>query len=507
VKSIAIYHCSIKIFSRGKGASAVAKSAYRAAEKIHNDYNGITSDYTHKLGVVHKEILLPDHAPIEYKDRAVLWNAVEKCERYKTAQLAREVEISLPVELSREQNIILARAYVQKHFVDKGMCADLCIHDPKGDNPNPHAHIMLTMRPIEKDGTWGQKSKSVNGKKVPTVDWNEQTKAEEWRSAWADILNSHLEKHGHAERIIRTSDGKQQTISNKVDHRSYERQGVDKVPTIHMGVAASQMEKKGIRTDKGNRNREIADINKEIRQTKARIKKVKTWLYAQPIINSPTFLSIMQPVADVKNQQNKWQKIADLKTRAKLLVFLQGNNITDMEHFVNKVTIINDDLLTVSDEIKKTDRRIETLATHMEHCENRKEHKAVYDKYKSLTPKKDTAAMNSLNPFTKKKAVADYDAAVAKQQAFYDKHSVEIETYKTAQDYLKAVLNGRAEIPTQKWKNEQADLAKVRYSLGEKFYAIKDEIRMTEVVKKGIDGLLNDATKDVERSRVQGKER
>jgi len=246
VKSIAIYHCSIKIFSRGKGASAVAKSAYRAAEKIHNEYNGITSDYTHKSGVVHKEILLPDHAPIEYKDRAVLWNAVEKCERYKTAQLAREIEISLPVELSREQNIILAREYVQKYFVDKGMCADLCVHDPKGDNPNPHAHIMLTMRPIKQNGTWGVKSKSEhilddNGEriklsngnwksvKVPTVDWNEHTKAEEWRCAWADILNSHLEKHGHAEKAVRSADGEiilsrdgsPLTTSNKVDHRSY----------------------------------------------------------------------------------------------------------------------------------------------------------------------------------------------------------------------------------------------------------------------------------------------
>jgi len=524
VKPIAIYHCSIKIFSRGKGASAVAKSAYRAAEKIHNEYNGITSDYTHKTGVVHTEILLPDHAPIEYQDRAILWNAVEKCERYKTAQLAREIEISLPVELSREQNIILAREYVQKYFVDKGMCADLCIHDPKGDNPNPHAHIMLTMRPIEKDGTWGAKSKSEhilddNGEriklsngnwksvKVPTVDWNEQTKAEEWRSAWADILNEHLEKHGHAEKVIQSSDGKSVTISNKVDHRSYERQGIDKVPTIHMGVAASQMEKKGIRTDKGNRNREIADINKEIRQTKARIKKVKTWLYAQPIINPPTFLSIMQPVADVKNQQCKWQKIADLKTRAKLLVFLQENNITDMDNFVRKVTKVNEDLLAVSDEIKRADRRIETLATHLEHCENRKLHKTIYDKYKALTPKKDTAAMNSLNPFTKKKAVADYDAAVAKQEAFYDKHSAEIETYKTAQDYLKAVLNGRTEIPTGAWKKEQTDLAKHRYSLGEKFYAIKDEIRMTEVVKKGIDSLLHDVVRDRQHTRTQGVDR
>ena len=450
---------------------------------------------------------MPDHAPIEYKDRAVLWNAVEKCERYKTAQLAREIEISLPVELSREQNITLAREYVQKHFVDKGMCADLCIHDPKGDNPNPHAHIMLTMRPIEQDGTWGQKSKSINGKKVPTVDWNERTKAEEWRSAWADILNEYLEKHGHTEKVILSDDGEMQTVPNKVDHHSYERQGVDKVPSIHMGVAAPKMEKKGIRTDKGNRNREITDINKEIRQTKARIKKVKTWLYTQPIINPPTFLSIMQPVADVKNQQSHWQRIADLKTRAKVLIFLQQNNITDFENFANKVRKLGDDLLAVSDEIKKTDRRMDTLTLHLSHCENRKQHKAVYDKYKKLTPKKDNAAMNSLNPFTKKKAIADYATALAKQEAFYDKHSAEIESYKTAQEYLKAVLNGRTEIPTGAWKKEQADLAKRRYSLGENFYAIKDEIRMTEVIKKGIDNLMQNMDRDKQHTRTQGVDR
>jgi len=177
-----------------------------------------------------------------------------------------------------------------------------------------------------------------------------------------------------------------------------------------------------------------------------------------------------------------------------------------MEQFVNKVKKINEDLLAVSDEIKKVDRRAETLVTHLMHCENRKQHKIIHDKYKALTPKKDNAAMNSINPFTKKKAVADHDAAVAKQETFYEKHSVEIETYKTAQDYLKAVLNGRTEIPIQTWKKEQTDLAVHRYSLGEKFYTIKDEIRMTEVVKKGIDNLMQDAIRDVERSRAKGTE-
>ena len=195
---MAIYHLSIKIISRGKGGkSSVAAAAYRASEKIINEYDGVTHDYIRKRGVVHTEILLPDHAPPEYQDRAVLWNAVEKIEKARNAQLAREIEIALPVELTREQNISLVREYAQQHFVSAGMCADICIHDR--NDGNPHAHIMLTMRPFNEDRTWGdkqkkeyildrngkkqydQKNKSYKCKSIPTTDWNEQTKAEEWR--------------------------------------------------------------------------------------------------------------------------------------------------------------------------------------------------------------------------------------------------------------------------------------------------------------------------------------
>jgi len=126
---MAIFHYSIKIFSRGKGASAVAKAAYRAAEVIVNERDGIVHDYSHKCGIVHKEILLPKYAPIEYSDRAVLWNAVEKAERNDNAQLAREIELSMPVELSWERNISLVREYVKRQFVNGGMCADVCVHD------------------------------------------------------------------------------------------------------------------------------------------------------------------------------------------------------------------------------------------------------------------------------------------------------------------------------------------------------------------------------------------
>ena len=154
---MAIYHCGIKIISRGKGKSAVAAAAYRSGETITNEYDGVTHDYTRKRGIVHTEILLPDNAPAEYSDRAVLWNAVEKIEKAKNSQLAREIEIALPVELSLLQNKSLVREYVKKHFVEQGMCADIAIHDT--DSGNPHAHIMLTMRPFTEEKTWGDKQK------------------------------------------------------------------------------------------------------------------------------------------------------------------------------------------------------------------------------------------------------------------------------------------------------------------------------------------------------------
>ena len=142
---IAICHISIKIISRGKGKSAVAAAAYRAGEKITNEYDGMVHNYTKKVGIVHTEIMLPDHAPAEYADRAVLWNAVEKVEKSKNSQLAREFDLALPVELSAEQNLPLVREYVNRNFIAVGMCADVCIHD-KGDG-NPHAHVMLTIHP------------------------------------------------------------------------------------------------------------------------------------------------------------------------------------------------------------------------------------------------------------------------------------------------------------------------------------------------------------------------
>ena len=221
--------------------------------------------------------MLPAHAPPEFQDRSTLWNSVEEIEKSSDAQLAREIEVALPVELSRAEQLALVRSFVKDNFVADGMCADFALHD-KGDG-NPHAHIMLTIRPLKPDGRWGPKCRKVyeldsQGNRIPdgkggwknhredTTDWNNRENAEKWRAAWAAYANRALEAAGRPERI---------------DHRSYKRQGVDKIPSIHMGVAASQMERRGIATEKGDINRQIAADNKLLKELKARITRIYNW--------------------------------------------------------------------------------------------------------------------------------------------------------------------------------------------------------------------------------------
>ena len=275
---IAIYHWNIGIVSRGKGKSAVAAAAYRSGEKLTNEWDGMTHDYTRKGGVVHTEIMLPPHAPPSFSDRSTLWNSVELYEKAGNAQLAREIDAALPIELSREEQIRLVREYCSSQFVSRGMCVDFAIHDT--DSGNPHCHIMLTMRPLDERGTWAAKSKKEydldeNGErirlpsgrykthKVDLTGWNDKDNTLLWRKAWADYTNDFLERNGSPERI---------------DHRSHAERGIEELPTVHMGVAACQMEKKGIATEKGELNRNIQKANRLIREIRAQIGKLKEWI-------------------------------------------------------------------------------------------------------------------------------------------------------------------------------------------------------------------------------------
>ena len=316
---MAIYHLEAKMVSRGAGRSAVAASAYLSCSRILNEYDGVQHDYTRKQGLVWQAVFLPDMAPAEWQDREKLWNAVEEAEKTKDSRLAREFVAALPIELSREQQIGLLEEFIREQFVAEGMCADVAIHDTDGHNP--HAHILLTVRPLTEAGAWQYKTEKeylcikdgeergftaaefktaqaegwekqypykVGKKKVYmapsaaqthgyvradkhpkstrygrqnpiSARWNSEEQLLVWREAWATAANRCLELAGHDSRI---------------DHRSHAERGLEERPTIHEGVAAQALERRGIVSDRCELNRQIKADNALLRELKAEVKKL-----------------------------------------------------------------------------------------------------------------------------------------------------------------------------------------------------------------------------------------
>lgn len=232
---MAIYHFSAKVISRAKGQSAVASASYRSGERLEDERTGEVKFYKRNVQP-ETMILAPSHSPEWVQDRERLWNEVEKAEKRVNSQLAREINIALPKELSNDHQKELIRDYVQKEFVSKGMIADVAIH--RDDKENPHAHVMLTTREI-----------SEQGFTVKNREWNDKKLLEQWREQWATHANKALEKEGVQERI---------------SHLSNEARGVEQLPTVHLGHIAHQMEKRGVQTERGNINREVQDYNKNV---------------------------------------------------------------------------------------------------------------------------------------------------------------------------------------------------------------------------------------------------
>lgn len=244
---MAIYHFSVKIISRSKGSSSVASAAYRSGEKLEDERTGLVHDYTRKTGVEYNEIIAPENASAWTANREELWNTAEASEKRKDAQLAREINAALPIELNCDQQIELVKGFVKENFADKGMIADISIHD--NSKGNPHIHIMLTTRELTEDG-FGKKNR----------EWNRKENIDEWREQWAVHTNRTLEKYGFQERI---------------DHRSLKEQGIDRIPQIHVGVHANAMEKKGMETERGAINKEIKELNNQRVIAIAEYKKLK----------------------------------------------------------------------------------------------------------------------------------------------------------------------------------------------------------------------------------------
>jgi hypothetical protein len=238
---VAIYHFSMKHISRGTGRSATAAAAYRSASCVHDERTGLTHDYTNKRGVISNDILAPSRAPEWARDGQQLWNKVEETEKRQDARLARENIVALPCELTPEQNKEWLHRFVDESYVKRGMVAQVSIHGPDrdGDKRNYHAHILLTVRPVTRNGFKEKKPRN----------WNDKTTLLDWRRSFAEHMNGALERHGHEERV---------------DHRSFKERNIDREPTQHLGPAANDRERKNGNSRIGDKNRLTQEFNKDL---------------------------------------------------------------------------------------------------------------------------------------------------------------------------------------------------------------------------------------------------
>ena len=499
---IAIYHCNISIVSRGKGKSAVAAAAYRSGEKLTNEWDGMTHDYTRKGGVVHTEIMLPPHAPPSFSDRSTLWNSVELYEKAGNAQLAREIDAALPIELSREEQIRLVREYCSSQFVSRGMCVDFAIHDT--DSGNPHCHIMLTMRPLDERGAWAAKSKKEydideNGErirlpsgrykthKVDLTGWNDKGNALLWRKAWADISNAYLERAGRPERI---------------DHRSNAERGIDELPTVHMGVAACQMEKKGIATEKGELNRNIQKANRLIREIRAQIGKLKEWIGElfkarenapeQPP-QSPGLANLLMKYLSVQREKSRkysqsWQRqhaADELKTVAKAVGYLSEHGISTLAELDATLSSVSDQADAIRAGMKTAEKRMKELQKLIEYGKNYTEYKPIHDELKKLK-----------NGWT------------SKRDKYEEAHRAELTLWNAASRYLHANLpKGTKSLPIAEWEKEYATLSGQRTAEYTKLKETRAEVAELHNIRKCVDIALKADQPEQTRTKQHDLER
>jgi hypothetical protein len=487
------FHFSVSIISRGKGKSAVASSAYIAGEKIKNEWDGVTHDYTKKQGVIHKEIFLPEHAPKEFTDRTTLWNSVELFEKNSNAQLARNFIIALPKELSLEENKKLISEFIETNFVSEGMVADLAIHDESQDgNNNIHAHIMTIVRPLNEDGTWGQKSKKEymldengekilgkNGKpktrKVELTNWNDRGNVEKWRESFSNLCNRYLQEN---------------EIDKKVDHRSFKRQAVKQIPTIHLGAAASALERKGIRTEKGDINREIKKYNQLLKGIGEEIRKITGWLsdfkdrlktaYQEHkeetklsvenesgLFNLYEYLSFYQEMQDMKRatlshyaKRNK--TLYDLKKYANGVLYLRSNNLRTVSELQSHISDLRTENNQIFKAVKEKTQRIENLNKCFGYAETIR------------------ATQKTFTEWQNKKIFKDN---------FYNAHKNEIDQYQRARAMLEK-LSGNNKIQPKKWTQEIGTLEKEIEKLNGQSETIKERYEQINHIKYAV-GIVN----------------
>ena len=393
--SIALYHFHVTQIKRSAGQSAIASAAYRSGEKLHSEYYGEDSDYTKKGGVICSEILMPSHAPPSFSDRETLWNAVEKVERGKNAQLAYSFDIALQNEFSMEENIELARRFLLEQFVSRGMVVDFAVHSPDkedGGIQNPHFHVMCPIRPILPNGKWGNKQRreyllDEDGNRirdeagndmfnaVPTTEWGKPETLEFWREQWAQLCNARFAEKG---------------LDCRIDHRSFERQGVEQIPTQHEGPTVRAMEAKGIRTDKGDLNRWIRKTNAMLREAKQKIAALIEWMkevkaeLSKP--QPPTLVELLSAYYDNRNKgaYSSKARIANLKKRSEAVSYLESKHLYTADDLDTALHTMQGKIDTLKKSASGKQARIKELDERLRMADYYKAGKPVADKLKTI---------------------------------------------------------------------------------------------------------------------------
>ena len=481
-------HFEVSLVKRSAKKSAVAGAAYQSGTDIYSDYEQKWKKYRSKPGVIYTEILLPKNAPETYKDRGTLWNAVEKAETQWNAQLARRIIMALPVEVPAEQYPEMVREYCQKNFVDEGMCCDFAIHDEGKEPRNPHVHILLTLRSLDKQGKWMPKCRKVyeldgNGNRMQLAsgewvshresvnNWNDPRNCEIWRHGWETIQNEYLERN---------------KCPKRVDLRSYKRQGSEQIPTVHMGRAACAMEARGEKSYLGDLNRDIMETNKLLAYLRRNCKKLLEWVNEKienareqreekrleknsPIISYlySWVLIRNEERADWKNRTVVLKRMAqDMMQASKAKDFLKEHKIFTVENMRAKLEELQTETGNIDAELKKANKRLKNLSTITETAKTLEQLQPIHDQYSRIFFK-------------------------GKKEAFYTQHQDELKQYGKAYYYLMKV-NGGIKIDAAALQAESERLTAHRAKLQKKLEDIKPILDQLRSIQHCVDIAMKD---------------
>ena len=470
---MALFHLSVTQVQRSAGQSAVASAAYRAGERLYSERYGEYSDYTRKGGVICSDILLPPQAPPEYQDRQTLWNALEAAERGKDAQLAYSFDIALQNEFSLEENIALARQFLLEQFVSRGMVVDFAVHQPDkedGGIPNPHFHVLCPIRPILESGKWGYKQRRVyrldedgnrildeKGKPlfdaVPTTDWGRPETLEAWRETWAKMCNAKFEEKG---------------LPCRIDHRSYLRQGLDLLPTVHEGPAVRQMEARGIATDKGELNRWIKATNALLKDLKQKIKALFGWLkevreeLSKP--QAPTLADLLSAYYGARNA-GAWSnkgKVGNLQKFADTVNYLSEQKLYTVDDLEARVTSHSERIEELKASMGGKRERMEELKDLLEQAEHYRERKPIYDQ------------MNAIH-------------RQGQREKFKAAHEGALRQFYMARRKLKDHFTPEGRLPLAKWRAEYGKLQQAYQEEYAAYKPIRKDLMKLYQVKSTVD--------------------